>query len=384
MGGLVRLAFFIFRYFPHGGLQRNFLHVAGMCLDRGYEVSVYTLNWVGPKPQGIQVNEVKVSGWTNDGRALQFAKQVPVILKSEKIDVAIGFNKMPGMDINYVADPCYVERIKRKYYSWKEALVRSTPRYRNFRWLEKSVFEDSDSNKILVLTAQEEQIFRQHYHTPANRLHVLPPGFLPDRVPQVDRETIRQAWRQKLGLSDDQFSLLLIGRAFQTKGLDRAMKAIAALPENLRQQTRLLAVGDPRTTWFKGLARWLGVYDQILWLPCRDDISEIMACADALIHPARADITGGVILEAMATGLPVLTTEVCGFASLVNSAKAGMVLPSPFDQQNLNEALRDFMISNQKDEWGKNGQKFLDQKDFQQHFQMVVDILEETAKEKAC
>ena len=382
--GYLRLAFFIFRYFPYGGLQRNCLHLARLCRDRGHEVSIYTLDWIGRRPQGIKVNVVNVSGWTNDGRALQLAKHAPSLLESEKIDAAIGFNKMPGLDVYYAGDPCYVERIKRKYSPWYEKVLRMTPRYRNFRWLEESVFQEQSSTKILLLTAGEEQVFRQHYGTPADRFHVLPPGILPDRVPPIKQGTIRATWRQDFGLSEDHFALLLIGAAFQTKGLDRALMAVASLPEQLRKKTLLLAVGDPRVAWFKVLARWLGVYDQVRWLPCRDDISKMMACADALIHPAKGEAGGGVILEAMAAGLPVLTTEVCGYSSYVNSAKAGVVLPAPFQQRHLNVALLNFMASSQREEWGENGRKFRNEKDFQHRYQMAVDILEKTAKEKLC
>ena len=383
-GSALRLAFFIFRYFPHGGLQRNFLHVASLCRDRGHEVSVYTLDWAGPRPEGIQVNVVKGSAWTNDGQAVQFAKQVPSILKSEKIDVAIGFNKIPGLDVYYSGDPCYVERVNRKYATWYEKLIRLTPRYRNFRKLEESVFQASGTTQILLLTASEEKVFQKHYRTPAHRFHVLPPGLLPDRVPSGDNGNIRILKRKQLGLSEKNFVLLFIAASFRTKGFDRVLRGVASLPKILGKNTRLLAVGDPRVSWFKGLARWLGVYDQIVWLPHRDDISEIMACADALIHPSKVDAGGGVILEAMVAGLPVLTTEVCGYSGYVNQAKAGVVVPAPFQQHQFNQALSNFMMSSKSEEWGENGKKFGGPKKFHQRFQMAVDLLEKTAKEKGC
>ncbi len=356
--------------------------MATLCRDRGHDVSVYTLDWVGRRPEGITVNVVKVSAWTNDGRALQFAKHVPSILKSENIDVAIGFNKIPGLDVYYSGDPCYVERVKRKYGVWHERLIRLTPRYRNFRKLEESVFQTNSSTQILLLTAREEQVFQKHYRTPAQRFHVLPPGLLPDRVSRNGGGDVKMHKRRQLGLSDQHFVLLFIGASFKTKGFDRVMRGVASLPKALREKTRLLAVGDHRVAWFKGVARWLGVYDQIVWLPHRDDIAELMACADALIHPSKVDAGGGVILEAMVAGLPVLTTEVCGYSGYVNQAQAGVVVPAPFQQDQFNRALENFMVSSKSEKWGENGKKFGLPKSSHQRFRLAVELVEKTAREK--
>jgi UDP-glucose:(heptosyl)LPS alpha-1,3-glucosyltransferase len=71
----------------------------------------------------------------------------------------------------------------------------------------------------------------------------------------------------------------------------------------------------------------------------RDDIPQLMQACDWLVHPARRELAGHVLLEAMACGLPVITTEVCGYAPHIAKADAGIVLASPFDQGALNQAL---------------------------------------------
>ena len=72
--------------------------------------------------------------------------------------------------------------------------------------------------------------------------------------------------------------------------------------------------------------------DRVRLLGVREDIPELMAAADLLVHPARTETTGTVILEAIVNGLPVIASAVCGYAEHVARADAGAVLPEPFSQ----------------------------------------------------
>ncbi|MFO6381679.1 glycosyltransferase, partial [Pseudomonas aeruginosa] len=99
---------------------------------------------------------------------------------------------------------------------------------------------------------------------------------------------------------------------FKTKGLDRSLKALAALPKALRRRTRLIAIGqdDPKPFLLQIAA--LGLNDQVQILKGRSDIPRFLLGADLLIHPAYNENTGTVLLEALVSGLPVLVTDVCG------------------------------------------------------------------------
>jgi UDP-glucose:(heptosyl)LPS alpha-1,3-glucosyltransferase len=85
----------------------------------------------------------------------------------------------------------------------------------------------------------------------------------------------------------------------------------------------------------------LGVTARVAWLGFASEaaLGRAMAGVDLLVHPSRADVTGTVILEAMANGLPVVTTAVCGYGEHVAKAGAGIVLPEPYRPEALVEAL---------------------------------------------
>ena len=105
------------------------------------------------------------------------------------------------------------------------------------------------------------------------------------------------------------------------------------------QKIRLLVVGQDKHRRYNWLARKLEVPEHIEFLGGRDDIPELLLGADTLIHPALDEAAGIVLLEALVAGLPVICTDVCGYAHHIAAAKAGMVLRSPFEQDDLNHAV---------------------------------------------
>jgi UDP-glucose:(heptosyl)LPS alpha-1,3-glucosyltransferase len=84
-----------------------------------------------------------------------------------------------------------------------------------------------------------------------------------------------------------------------------------------------------------------------------EQLKTAFAAADFLAHPARLDVTATVILEAMANGLPVVTTANCGFAPHVVAAKAGLVIPMPFEQQAFDAALTQAAAA-PREQWSRN------------------------------
>ena len=331
----MNIALVLLRYFPYGGLQRDMLQTAQLCRDAGHRVRILTGRWQGPPPAGIEVERLPVRGRTNDGRARSFAGQLRARLAAERPDRVLGFDKLPGLDLYFAADPCFVERAQHR----RGSLYRLTPRYRTFAALERAVFAPEVSTRILLLDPRQRAVYRHWYGTGEARFLQLPPGVARDRRAGPDAAALRRRGRSEFGLAEDESLVLLLGSDFRRKGLDRAIRALASLPEVRRRRTRLLAVGqdDPRAE--RALARRLGVADRLRVEAGRDDVPLLLQTADLLIHPAREENTGTVLVEALAAGLPVLCTDACGYAHHVRAAGAGRVLPEPFRQPELDAAL---------------------------------------------
>ncbi|MDR3055442.1 MAG: glycosyltransferase family 4 protein [Zoogloeaceae bacterium] len=329
------LAFILYKYFPFGGLQRDFLRIALECQRRGAGIRVYTLSWQGEIPAGFDVRIAPVQAFFNHRRNEKFTDWVAADLARAPVTRVVGFNKMPGLDVYYAADPCFEDKAQ----TLRNPLYRRFARYRHFAAYERAVFAPAANTEILMISATQQALFIKHYGTPPARFHLLPPGVAPDRLRPENADDIRAGFRAEFGLATDDLLVLQIGSGFKTKGLDRSLNALAALPDELRSQVRLMTIGQDNPKPFLSQAQTLGLAERVSILKGRDDIPRFLLGADVLIHPAYNENTGTVLLEALVSGLPVLTTDVCGYAHYIAEAKAGEALASPFAQETLNTAL---------------------------------------------
>ena len=368
----MQLAFALYKYFPFGGLQRDFLRIALACQARGHAIRVYVLEWSGEIPTGFEVVTVPVRALSNARRYEKFLAWMQQDLRQRPADRVVGFNKMPGLDVYFAADPCYEEKAR----SLRGPLYRLSGRYRHFAAFERAVFAPESHCRILMISSLQQPFFEKHYATPPERFHLLPPGISPDRRAPADAPEIRAAFRQEFGLDSDELLLLQLGSGFKTKGLDRSLKAVAALPEALRSRTRMIAIGQDDPAPFQRQAQGLGLAAQVSILPGRSDIPRFLLGADLLIHPAYNENTGTVLLEALVAGLPVLTTAVCGYAHYIEEAEAGCVIAEPFVQECLDTTLANMLSDREaRARWQVKALAFADTADIYSNAERAAELI---------
>lgn len=349
----MRLAFALFKYFPFGGLQQDMLRIAMAATERGHSVKVFCGEWQGDIPASIKVVNVPMAGSSNASKDASFVTGLAAALKLHEIDLLVGFNRMPGLDVYYAADSCFAAKV----YELRSWLSRFLPRYKHHLKYEKAVFSAASNTHSLLISKPEKEVFKQYYQTPEKRLHLLPPGIRRDRVANEKSVDLGKAKRAELGVVDNEKLLLMVGSGFRTKGLDRAIIALANLPEAEKARVKFFVAGQDKSERFMRLIKKMDVENRIAFLGGRDDIPELLLAADLLIHPAYRENTGTALLEAMVAGLPVVATDVCGYSSYISDFDMGEVLPSPFNQAQLNQAVLDLLFEEQIS-WQVRGAKF--------------------------
>ena len=341
----MNIVFGIFKYFPHGGLQRDMMRIAEELLRRGDKITVFCHIWDddSPIPEGMTVRTLPARGWSNHARAESFIGRLREELKKLPHDVFVAFNRIPGADFYFAADnPFYATAIRNvgKFGAWL------LPRYRTFIAEERGVFAPEAKTVVMYLTPRQKDEYVAIYHTPEERFRLLPPGIPADRKrpPEDEAEVRRRKKRKQLKVKENETLLLQVGSGFRTKGVDRAIVAFAALPNDFRDRLRLVVAGRGKEKPLQRLARRLGVDDRVKLLGPRDDVPDLLLAADLLVHPARNEATGTVLIEALAAGLPVLCSGNCGFADYVRES-GGVVLKNPFSQRIFNKALRRIFLT---------------------------------------
>src|SRR6185369_5591954 len=290
----MRFAFPIVSLFPGGGLQRDCVDITRRLQDLGHEVVLFTSR-VSNRDffSDLTVRVLPVEARTNHQRQRAFSDAFGKTIARGGYDLIVGFDKIAGLDLLYCSDRSIYPRIT------KNPLLRILPRYSEFLSLEETCFAQHRKTRILLLSESQLSEYWKAWLTDPKRLALLPPTILRSRRhPEFRTNSVRQEWRSKLGLSDDDWAWVAIGVQPRTKGADRTIAALRYFPS-----ARLMIVGlnkdDNRSREIVRLADKLGVSKQIVWLGHRENIPQLMACADLFVHPARYDTTGTVILEAI-------------------------------------------------------------------------------------
>jgi UDP-glucose:(heptosyl)LPS alpha-1,3-glucosyltransferase len=327
----------------------------------------------------LNVILLPVKGWTNHARTVSLSAGLAARTGLMHYDAVVGFNKIPGLDLYFAADPCLAERARHK-----SAWYRMSGRCRTYLQMERAVFGVESNTRILSISEPQQALYMRHYGTPQDRFFPLPPGVDPDRALNDDRDFQRNRLRRELAIGEDALMVLMVGSDYRRKGVDRAIRAVASLPPLLLTRTVLVIAGRGRRAPFVRLARKSGLENRVRFLGERSDVPALLAAADLLLHPAYEENTGTVLIEALAAGLPVLVTEVCGYSRTIRDAAAGEIVSSPFDQTDLDRLLHSMLASPEREPWRRNARNYVAKTDIFALSETAADIIEQVATWLSC
>jgi len=209
--------------------------------------------------------------------------------------------------------------------------------------IEEELMHDAD--RIIAECPQDRRDMERYYNAPRERIAVVPCGFDPEEFSPVHVSA-----RQQLGLAQDEFVILHLGRMVPRKGVDNVIRAAAILQHQYQIRTRLLVVGgnaeqpDPVATPELGrlmaLATSLGVEEAVTFTGQRqrDMLRYYYSAADVFVSTPWYEPFGITLLEAMACGTPVIGSSVGGIKTTVVNGETGYLVP-PNDPDALAERL---------------------------------------------
>jgi UDP-glucose:(heptosyl)LPS alpha-1,3-glucosyltransferase len=324
-----------------GGRERDMAGLAQIFTARGHEVLVLSREEPPANfPPGITTHVLPARGWTNHAKLRAFNQDVTEFCrKLPNSPVLIGFDRLPGADYIYAADRPLPEQTAR----WSSML----PRYRALHAQERATFgADAGPFVFFLCTAQAEAYCERHGIRP-DRYALLPPNFGAGRTPPSTYYAARDEVRAELNLSADAPLLVHVATNGYLKGLDRVLDLLSEVPGAV-----LLSIGAVERKMMR-YARQKGLARRVRFLGSREDVPRLIGASDLMVHPARLENTGTVLLEALIYGVPVIASRECGYAEHIRRSGAGRVLSRPFDAaeclHHVREALQVEMLTGLKE-----------------------------------
>lgn len=367
----MKLAIAIFRYFPYGGLQRDMKFIAEEAIKRGHQVTIFCGDWQGEKIPGVDIRLIDTFVFFNVAGVRRFVKAFEIIFNRDQFDLLLGFNKMPGLDVYFAGDTCFAE----KAYSDRSWLYRLTPRSRLYLDYEESVLGDQGAKKIFCLVPQQIRSLARWYSTSRDRITLLPPGISKSHIACENPQETKVKLLNDLNLDQSVKIILCLGSGFRTKGVDISIASFAEFHATDFSAVLLIAGGDDPKK-YQQQAKQRNIDDKVFFVGNRYAVADLLHSADLLLHPARYELAGNVILEAMLCGCPVLVSEQSGFAYYVKQFEMGELIHSLSEVKKIAKKI-DLLLKmpSRKDLWAVKA-KSLFQEDLFSRAGVAVDCLE--------
>ena len=202
-------------------------------------------------------------------------------------------------------------------------------------FLERRIY--SNMNTGLILIARKTAADLKRFYRRDDALPVVYIGLDHQIFSMESRLRSRAQVREKLGLGDDKFVLLLVGNDWKKKGLVPLIESLALLRD---LPLVLLVAGKDDSVPFEARIRQLGLQGRVAFLPSRSDVQWYYAAADAYVGPSLEDTFAQPPAEAMACGLPVITSATNGTAEIMTDGVDGLIIQDPADVAGLASRVR--------------------------------------------
>jgi UDP-glucose:(heptosyl)LPS alpha-1,3-glucosyltransferase len=320
-------------YSPTGGAERYLKRLARGVIEAGHEIQLIASNdWPEDQwPFGLirRLSAESVIG---------FADELEQIRPQLHCDALFSLERVWSCDIYRAGDGvhrAWLERRRKFEIPLKQFVRAANRKHRDLLQLEESLFAHRKAGRVIVASEMVRHEILDLYGYPGDKIEITRNGVPIDKF-RFDPE-LRETAREHLKLKPDQIALLFAGSGWERKGLLFAIQAMA-LCKN--RKMRLLVAGrgnerlykTPRLRfWREGPVQFLGEVA---------DLVHVYAAADIFILPTIYDPFSNACLEALACGLPIITTRANGFSEIIEDTVHGSIVDHAGNLIGLRDAIR--------------------------------------------
>lgn len=320
-----------------GGSERYCVNLARQFRSLGHEVCVVGESIDDDLNEEIEFHRVPVVSWTSSTKNRSFAIGAGRIAQRLNCDIVYGLGRAHGLDVVRVTERLQSHWLGVRYrHPLQRRLQRWNPRHRTLIDLERRIYTAETTRRIVVQSQLDRTLVMHWYGVDPSRIRVIPNGVDLGHFTPME-ETQRQQFRQRL-VGDANCPLFIFASMdFEGKGLLTVLRSLALLED---RKARLLVLGDGPIARFRRIAHRLGIAEQVIFLGRRSDIQRFYSAGDLFVLPTAYEPFPNVNLEAMACGLPVLTTRTAGGVDIVEENVNGYLIADYDAGQEMVDAFR--------------------------------------------
>ena len=379
----MKIALVHIKHAGDGGIEKYLNNLSSYLADKGHDVTIICRRHEKSHHPEVKFVKLRPFAIGPAHRIWTFAKAVEKHVQKNNYDVVYGLGKTWSQDIIRLGFGLHETYIKQahKYSRSPMQILLGRDRIVNKVELaiERKTFANPSLKKVIANSRIVAEEVKALYQLDDDKIEVIYNGVDLERFKPANKTKYRDKIRNEFGLNDEDFVLLYLGTNYGRKGLDRLLNAMA-ISVKKKPHLRLLVVGyGSRIAEFEKMSEKLGLRDKVVFAGGRRDTEALYAASDLFVLPTRFDPFANTTIEAMASGLPVVTSKENGAHELITEKVEGSVLLNADDDKTFSELLNYWCEDEVSCLGGIYARKLAEKHSIGSKMNSIVDVLENLA-----
>jgi UDP-glucose:(heptosyl)LPS alpha-1,3-glucosyltransferase len=331
-----------------GGAERYLVDLCTRMCTEGHEVHVFAEKF-GEEDSRLHRHVIKTIRFPKSLGLFCFAVRATREIENGKYDITFGVGNTLKADILQPHGGVHWAWFWRSLRAYENPILWMTrffgrifsPKQWVSGWVENAPYHAKRLRTVIAISDMVKQDVMRWYRIPEERIQVVYNGVDIERFHPRNRQH-RKEIRGKHGIKDE-FVILFVSNNFRMKGLVFLIEALAVIKKVNGSPFKLLVLGRDRRDSYLGLARDVGIFSDVIFAGSTDEPEKYYGASDLLVHPTFYDACSLTVLEALASGLPVITTHSNGASGIITQGQEGLVISDPREDQTLAEKILFFL-----------------------------------------
>ncbi|MBY0531293.1 MAG: glycosyltransferase family 4 protein [Xanthobacteraceae bacterium] len=377
---LPKITFVRQRFSRFGGGELILDRTISALARKGVSLSIVAREWEPRK--GVEFLRCDPPRMPRSSRDSRFAKAACLLLEKMPSALVQSHERLSCCDIYRAGDGVHAAYLAHRAKSLgfiRRLFQNISPYHRDVVRLECEMFASARLKAVIVNSQMVADEIVAHFEFPRERIHFIPNGIELSKFDAGAMAALREVSRKKLGIAAGKKILVIIGSGYERKGVAQTLQALALS----KSGAMLLVIGhEKRQSRYEGLAERLGIRNDIVFLGKQENVIPFLAVADAMILPSVYDPFPSAALEALASGLPVVTSETCGARDIAREIDSGLVRDAN-DVAGLAQAISIALKLCENPETAKRARAIAARFDMDQMVQKMLSLYETLEKRKS-
>ena len=365
----------------HGGGERFSVNLTMALRRQGHEVHVFAQQ-VENLPEQVILHGIPMGRKPSFRRVLSFANRARDMLAGEVFDIVYGLTQIFPQDLHRMGGGIHRHwmRVRYPFAPWRWLNYLINPTHLVNLYLESRIYKTGNFRCIVTNSELCKRHAQEYYGVPPERVFVIYNGvdhavFDPEKV-LLHRERMRE----EIGLSRTDVAVLFVASNWKRKGLDVLLRAVSVLGEKGRS-FHVVVVGRGNPATINRLIRRLNLEGRVHFCGPTHSVDKYYGAGDLLALPTLYDPFANVCLEAMACGLPVVTSAANGAAEIIRQGENGLIQQEATNARELGLLLVHFLGEEQRRKMGQAARdtalKFTTERNLAETVELFRQVLEE-------